>query len=398
MAMNVNILSGDEKSQKLMLQACVPFMDLKDNAKFFYRQDPSQNPYNTGNEDNDKSYQRRIDEKRVKEIKRYIKNAILTDFEQKKVAVIFPTAMLLAVTIDDTSFSVGDISELTMPQDFYIVDGQHRLYSMISLYHDVTEGFFPTKEDSIVKEYLERYRFNCTIMLNFDIWEQAQVFAEVNFNQKRVSKSLYYDIYGMEYTANASDREKNFIYISHKLVRFMNTNVESPFYHKIKMLGTGRGYVSQACMAEALMAHMSSPQGIWYIDMDKVQGKPSYRYMAVELISFYKVVQTVFHEYWPKYERHNSILTKTTGVGAMIKLMGYIHTMYISEEIKADIKMSESYLCKPYMDCIKSVLSCLLDDAKDLFSFEGHFSGTGGRGLESSLYKTMCGILSVRVR
>ena len=81
----------------------------------------------------------------------------------------------------------------------------------------------------------------------------------------------------------------------------MNTNVESPFYHKIKMLGTGRGYVSQACMAEALMSHMSSPQGIWYIDIDKVQGKPSYRYMAVELISFYKVVQTVFHEYWPKY-------------------------------------------------------------------------------------------------
>ena len=212
MAMNVNILSGDENSQKLMLQACVPFMDLKDNAKFFYRQDPSQNPYNTGNEDNDNSYQRRIDEKRVKEIKRYIKNAILTDYEQRKVAVIFPTAMLLAVTIDDTSFSVGGISQLTMPQDFYIVDGQHRLYSMISLYQDVTKGFFPTKEDSIVKEYLERYRFNCTIMLNFDIWEQAQVFAEVNFNQKRVSKSLYYDIYGMEYTANASDREKNFIY------------------------------------------------------------------------------------------------------------------------------------------------------------------------------------------
>ena len=188
--MNVNILSGDENSQKLMLQACVPFMDLKDNAKFFYRQDPSQNPYNTGNEDNDNSYQRRIDEKRVKEIKRYIKNAILTDYEQRKVAVIFPTAMLLAVTIDDTSFSVGGISQLTMPQDFYIVDGQHRLYSMISLYQDVTKGFFPTKEDSIVKEYLERYRFNCTIMLNFDIWEQAQVFAEVNFNQKRVSKSL----------------------------------------------------------------------------------------------------------------------------------------------------------------------------------------------------------------
>lgn len=33
--MKVNVLSGDENSQKLLLQACVPFMDLKDNARFF---------------------------------------------------------------------------------------------------------------------------------------------------------------------------------------------------------------------------------------------------------------------------------------------------------------------------------------------------------------------------
>lgn len=32
--MKVNVLSGDERSQKLLLQACVPFMDLKDNAHF----------------------------------------------------------------------------------------------------------------------------------------------------------------------------------------------------------------------------------------------------------------------------------------------------------------------------------------------------------------------------
>ena len=34
--MKVNVLSGDENlSKKLLLQACVPFMDLKDNARFF---------------------------------------------------------------------------------------------------------------------------------------------------------------------------------------------------------------------------------------------------------------------------------------------------------------------------------------------------------------------------
>ena len=51
--MKVNVLSGDENSQKLLLQACAPFMDLKDNARFFYREDPTQNPYKlrTGKED-----------------------------------------------------------------------------------------------------------------------------------------------------------------------------------------------------------------------------------------------------------------------------------------------------------------------------------------------------------
>jgi len=45
-------------------------------------------------------------------------------------------------------------------------------------------------------------------MMNFDTWEQAQVFAEVNFNQKRVSRSLYYDIYGMNYSEDSTDKEK----------------------------------------------------------------------------------------------------------------------------------------------------------------------------------------------
>ena len=165
--MKVNVLSGDENSQKLLLQACVPFMDLKDNARFFYREDPTQNPYKLRTGKEDEYYQRKINEDRVRNIKKYIRTAILKDYRKQNVAVIFPTAMLLAFTIDDTSFSIGDTPDLVMPQDFYIVDGQHRLYSMIKLYEDVS-GFMKTEEDIIVKEYLEKFRFNCTIMMNFD--------------------------------------------------------------------------------------------------------------------------------------------------------------------------------------------------------------------------------------
>lgn len=105
--MKVNVLSGDEKSQKLLLQACVPFMDLKDNARFFYREDPAQSPYKIYTGKEQEYYQRKIDENRVKAIKKYISNAILNDYLKQNVAVIFPTAMLLAFTADDTKFIIG---------------------------------------------------------------------------------------------------------------------------------------------------------------------------------------------------------------------------------------------------------------------------------------------------
>lgn len=81
--MKVNVLSGDENSQKLLLQACVPFMDLKDNARFFYREDPTQNPYKLRTGKEDEYYQRKIDENRVRNIKKYIRTAILKDYRKK---------------------------------------------------------------------------------------------------------------------------------------------------------------------------------------------------------------------------------------------------------------------------------------------------------------------------
>ena len=108
--------------------------------------------------------------------------------------------MLLAAN-SERELRIGDMYDLDEIFDtnepFYIVDGQHRLYSMRSLYEDVMQkDMFNEEDDEIVLRYLRNYRFNCTILLNFDLWEQAQVFADVNFNQKRVSTSLYYFIRG----------------------------------------------------------------------------------------------------------------------------------------------------------------------------------------------------------
>ena len=39
------------------------------------------------------------------------------------------------------------------------------------------------KDLNAVKKILEDFQFSCTVLLDFDIWEQGKVFADVNFNQ-----------------------------------------------------------------------------------------------------------------------------------------------------------------------------------------------------------------------
>lgn len=389
--MKAFILNGDEKSQKLIIQACIPFIELKEKVRFSFRNDPSEDPYLTNNSIKDNNYQRNINDNKIKEMVQFLKDAILQDYKKSQVAVIYPTAMLLAFNLEETAFNIGKWFDITLPKDdVYIVDGQHRLYSMISLYNEASSSFLD--DDIIIKKYLEKFTFNCTLLMNFDMWEQGQVFADVNFKQKPVSKSLYYDIYGIQYPDNSTDRNKNFIYIAHQLVSFMNTNKKSPFYHCIKMLGAGKGFFSQACLVEALMKHMATPMGIWYIKFTSDEKKPNYRYMAVELISFYTCVRTVFDKYWPQGYKHTSILCKTTGINALTKLMGYIHNILnLRDQFDfEELKYSGDYTNNDYISVIKPILNKLVPYADELFSLNGNYGGTGGSGLSSKLYKRMC--------
>ena len=77
--MKAFVLNGDKNSQKLILQACIPFTDLMSKAQFAYRVNPSDNPYAINNEsDNDRNYQRTINTERVKGIEKYLKKVVLS--------------------------------------------------------------------------------------------------------------------------------------------------------------------------------------------------------------------------------------------------------------------------------------------------------------------------------
>lgn len=389
--MNAMIIGGNAEAQKWVMQANVPFHNLRKKAQFTYMRDPGEDLY-SDNEPlpKNEAYQRRIKDDRIKDIKKFIRDAILNEYKGEQVSVLFPTAMLLASRIE-RSFTLFETINLQQIYgefgDFYVVDGQHRLKAMEELYDEVTNRLIHDENDEVIKEYLDRYFFNCTILLNFDLWEQAQVFADVNFNQAKVNKSLYYSIYGMNYSKNPSDWNRNYIFIAHSLVKFINNFETSPLKGSIKMLGTGKGFISQAFLGEALMPHIRSPRGIWYVDPHILTEKPNYRFMAVELLSYFAAVKAVLIDYWPKNNIHQSILCKTTGIGAMIRLMAFLHQTKMPQELKEDLLKTDKTAVHPqYTEFVMPLLMKLLPEAKDLFSLKGIYAGTGGKGLEHQLF------------
>lgn len=389
--MNAMIIGGNAEAQKWVMQANVSFRNLCKKAQFTYMRDPGEDLY----EDNEllpknELYQRRIKDDRIKDIKKFIRDRILNEHKGEQVSVIFPTAMLLASKIE-RSFKLFDTVNLLDIYDdlgdFYIVDGQHRLKAMQELYDDVSNRLIYDENDTVIKEYLDHYIFNCTILLNFDLWEQAQVFADVNFNQAKVNKSLYYSIYGMNYSKNPSDWNRNYIFIAHSLVKFINNYELSPLKGCVKMLGTGKGFISQAFLGEALMPQIRSPRGIWYVDPHILTDKPNYRFMAVELLSFFDAVKTVLIDYWPKNNVHQSILCKTTGIGAMVRLMAYMHQVKMPLELKEELRQSKYTTVHPhYSEFVSPLLKKLLPVANELFGLKGNYAGTGGKGLEHQLF------------
>jgi len=394
--MKVYVLSGDEKSQKLILQANISFLELYRNAIFSYMSDPSDDPYDEDEKTpRNEFYQRRVDDNRVKLIKKYIKDSILSQKKGQRVAVVFPTAMLLASSsCNEEELKVGAVYEkesvIEDGENLYIVDGQHRLYSMKSLYDDLKGGLFRTEDDDYIIEYLESYKFNCNILLNYDLWEQAQVFAEVNFNQKKVSTSLYYSIYGMNYSPDPSDWKRNYLYITHQLVKVLNTHDLSPMKGFVRMLGMGKGFISQAFIADNLMKSIKSPKGIWYVDPYNMSQPPVYRYMTIELLTYFNAVSTVFSMYWPKDGEQNSIICKTTGIGALLRLMVFLHQEKMPRKINAAFReLSQVEIYKEYEDFVKEKLECIRDISERLFSLKGAYSGTGGKGLEVKLFNEM---------
>lgn len=385
-------------SDKMVLQALVPFKELKEHALFTSKANPndSTSNYKMLAEESLEYYQRRIDNERLKEIQKFIIRSISDEQNNVSLATLFPTSMIIAMPLEEEDVHVdGDEINIELKGNVFIVDGQHRLMAMLLLYKTLLdENTIKTDRVKYMIKYLEDYKFNCTILVNFDLWEQGQVFINVNFKQKPVNKSLYYEVFGSEYREDSQDDKRNQIYMAHCLVKELNEQKNSPFRNKIKMLGTGKGYISQAFFVESLLPFFKV-KGIWWKNpIGYNVSEEEYEGYLTELLSYFYAISEVFKKYWPAEDDvKGTIICKTTGVGAWLRLLQYIHR--VSEDVfTMDIPYTKKgEICESYCEYMKEVLAPILKEADAIFGTESEFASGSGKGFEVRMFKRLRSIL-----
>lgn len=142
--------------------------------------------------------------------------------------------MILALDSEDLNFEEeGDLINFNLPNEkrVLIVDGQHRLYAMISL----LKKWESDNYNIALRNELLNISLGATIMLNYDTWEQATVFVSVNFKQKPVHKALYYDIFGA-FGTESDFQQRADLYLAHELGKALNSKSDSPFFQYVKNL------------------------------------------------------------------------------------------------------------------------------------------------------------------
>ena len=165
--------------------------------------------------------QRGLDDARVIDINKYL---------QTSTAAI-PNSVILAVNIyEDDSFEVEPDKAWSLEKDenglfldipdtslklAAIVDGQHRI-----------NGFYGSGVEMDIP---------CSVYFGLLPSLQALVFSTINFNQKKVDKSLAYQLFGYQLDESKSDYWSPDI-VAVKLSREFNLELEGPFQKRIELV------------------------------------------------------------------------------------------------------------------------------------------------------------------
>lgn len=229
--------------------------------------------------------QRPLSEKRIKDVGKFI------DSEDG----VFANNIILNLPPECVFEEQGDNNHgyINIPmkeKSAWVVDGQHRLF-----------GF---------QEARNNYELLCSAFIGLDVKRQAEIFITINTQQKGIPASVIYDL--LPIVKDAEFKKTR----SQSLVKQFNEDPESPFYNEIKMLGVGKGLVSQATFAKNIEKLINPNGGVLAPYTESVQYKI--------LNNYFGAFKAIFNEEWGS---NKYVLTKTVGIAAMCGVFPKVHEL-----------------------------------------------------------------------
>lgn len=286
--------------------------------------------------------QRRTQIDRIDEISKYIDN--------EDSYSLFPSTVILCCNEFDedeldeiilyaksnTESSIGEFRFPVKKTKFFIIDGQHRLAGLLS----------SSQKD---------FEMPITLFFNESLSNTSKMFSDINGKQKQVNRSVIYDLY-QNIDENGITEERNYA----QIIRQLNSDENSPLYKQVKMLGVGKGSVSQAFMLDAMKRAFK--------EIDKTDNyKLNIQEKYTELHRYFRAIQQTFQNYWPvKYNveleknsgeiaKADNQIIKTNGIGAFFRIFPQVFQYSKENNIR-----------------YKDIISKLKD-----FNWEGVDKGTG---------------------
>ncbi|HPJ13844.1 MAG TPA: DGQHR domain-containing protein [Spirochaetota bacterium] len=220
--------------------------------------------------------------------------------------------------IMDKSNKLRDCPQELKGKIAFVIDGQHRLRAF---------------------EFAEKKSFNLiiTALIDLSLAEVAEIFVKINYYQTPVNKSLALDLLGI------SENIFPKYYKLYKIINRLNDEIGSPFYGKVKMLGMGKGFVSQASFITAIEKYNLEKTllkiGVNIDDLYDI------------LWNYFTMISKVFNEFWGE----KKFLSKTIGIRAFIKLLGDILIHFNKKSLEFSSDELQKHFSKIKKETIKTL-------------------------------------------
>lgn len=338
--------------------------------------------------------QRPLDEKRVKQIKKYLGSP----------DAAFPTGIVLSIDQKCTEFdSSGNLTLKPYESDFEdegsiplhkiakILDGQHRIAAFVNDNWNFDEELWA--------QIGGNFQFNVNIFIGIDIDEQANIFATVNLAQTKVNRSLVYDLEGLSKTRSP-------FRTCHQIaVTLDSADSRSPLYERIKRLGVktkGRESsepLTQAAFVESLVKLISPDpfaDRITYLNgkepslaSDDELRKYPFRNLFIQkkdtdialiLFNYFSAIKEKWSNAWAGRDVEGNILPRSNAFKAFMR---YLKRIFVDYDYIGTI---------PTISQFKTAFDHITATDEDFTS--GNFKpGSGG---ESAFYKLLVGDITIQ--